>query len=153
MSFSGLSRLNWPHAFSSIDRFAIHMAPVAIRSSDCYMLFKPRSVRHGSLDQVYQPTLRFPPLGPPPRKTHFQLLVRRYWTGFPPARFLRKVSKLYLYISFPFPSFAWHNQIHRRTSRDSEPSGGVSRPLATASPHISPVLLRRLKSFRGCVME
>ncbi len=24
---------------------------------------------------------------PTPRKTRFQLLVRLYWTGFPPARF------------------------------------------------------------------
>jgi hypothetical protein len=26
-------------------------------------------------------------IAPTPRKTRFQLLVRLYWTGFPPARF------------------------------------------------------------------
>ena len=41
----------------------------------CVMLFKPRSVRHGSLDQVYRPTLRFHPLGPPGRVP----LLRRYY--------------------------------------------------------------------------
>ncbi len=40
---------------------------------------------------------------PAPRKTRFQLLVRLYWTGFPPAGSLRKVSKLLPYISSPFP--------------------------------------------------
>jgi hypothetical protein len=35
----------------------------------------------------------------PRRKTRFRPLVRRYRTGFPPARFLRKVSKLFPYIS------------------------------------------------------
>ena len=39
----------------------------------------------------------------PRRKTRFRPLVRRYRTGFPPARFLRKVSKLHPYISSPFP--------------------------------------------------
>ena len=42
-------------------------------------------------------------LPPPPRKTRFRPLVRRYRTGFPPAGFQRKVSKLFPYISFPFP--------------------------------------------------
>ena len=37
------------------------------------------------------------------RKTRFRPLVRRYRTGFPPARFLRKVSELFPYISSPFP--------------------------------------------------
>ena len=40
---------------------------------------------------------------PPPRKTRFRPLVKRYRTGFPPAGFQRKVSKLFNYISFPFP--------------------------------------------------
>lgn len=40
---------------------------------------------------------------PTPRKTHFRSLVRRYRTGFPPARFLRKVSDSLPNISSSFP--------------------------------------------------
>jgi hypothetical protein len=51
---------------------------------------------------------------PPRRKTRFQPLVRRYWTGFSPAGFLRKVSECFLTSHPPFPSFAWRNLIDRR---------------------------------------
>ena len=33
------------------------------------------------------------------RKTRFQPLVRRYWTGFPPAGFRRKVSECFVHLS------------------------------------------------------
>ena len=49
---------------------------------------------------VYASSRRSPDVG---RKTRSQPLVRRYWTGFPPAGFLRKVSNLFPYISSPFP--------------------------------------------------
>ena len=39
------------------------------------------------------------------RKTRFQPLVRRYWTGFPPAGSLRKVSECFLHLNPPLPSF------------------------------------------------
>jgi hypothetical protein len=40
---------------------------------------------------------------PAPRKTRFRPLVRRYRTGFPPARFQRKVSDQLPFISSSFP--------------------------------------------------
>ncbi len=46
-----------------------------------------------------------------PRKTRFRPLVRRYRTGFPPARFLRKASDLFPTSHSPFPSFL--AQFHR----------------------------------------
>ena len=42
-------------------------------------------------------------LPPPPRKTRFRPLVKRYRTGFSPAGFQRNVSKLHPYISFSSP--------------------------------------------------
>src|SRR4051812_34477258 len=42
---------------------------------------------------------------PAPRTTRFRPLVRRYRTGFPPAGFHRKVSKLCPTSHPPFPSF------------------------------------------------
>ena len=42
---------------------------------------------------------------PAPRKTRFRPLVRRYRTGFPPARFQRKVSDMLPTCLPPFPRF------------------------------------------------
>jgi hypothetical protein len=42
---------------------------------------------------------------PAPRNTRFRPLVRRYRTGFPPARFLRKVSELLLHLILPSQAF------------------------------------------------
>jgi hypothetical protein len=42
---------------------------------------------------------------PAPRKTRFRLLVRLYRAGFPPARFLQKVSNSRHVCYPPLPSF------------------------------------------------
>ena len=43
------------------------LVPEAIQPSDGDMWIEPRCARHVSLDRVCQPTLRFPPQGPPER--------------------------------------------------------------------------------------
>ena len=51
------------------------------------------------------------------RKTRFQPLVRRYWTGLSPAGFQRKVSECFVTSHPPSPSFAWRNPIDRRSEQ------------------------------------
>src|SRR5262249_16667601 len=58
---------------------------------------------------------------PSQRKTRFQPLVRRYWAGFPPAGFQRKVSECFVTSHPPSPSFAWRNHIDRGIERPVEP--------------------------------
>ena len=66
------------------------------------------------------------------RKTRLRPLVRRYWTGFSPAGFQRKVSECFLTSHPPFPSFAWRNPIDlrhwppKRWCRDRAPSSRKS---------------------------
>jgi len=66
---------------------------------------------------------------PAPRKTRFRPLVRRYRTGFPPAGFLRKVSKLSPYISSSLPKLC--------LAQSCRP---VSRTQLTLTTHATPAL-------------
>ena len=83
------------------------------------MLIEPRSARHGSLDRVCRPTLRFPPLGPPGEFPSFDGTIKRYdfLTPIPPH----------------FVSFAWRylgctrDYAPRRTSAPPRP--GVGNPV------------------------
>ena len=62
------------------------MVPVAIRSSDGDMRFRPRCARHVSLDQVCWPTLRFPPRGPPGRVPQLHRYYQSATTSCCPSR-------------------------------------------------------------------
>jgi hypothetical protein len=60
-------------------------------------------------------------LTPPRRKTRFQPLVRRYWTGFYPQGSYESFQSAALTSRPPFPSFAWRNLIDRRAQFERSP--------------------------------
>jgi hypothetical protein len=88
------------------------LVPEAIQPSDGDMWIEPRCARHVSLDRVCQPTLRFPPQGPPER---VPLLHRYYQSTTTSCRSSRRTS---------LPSFGGTSTFH---SLYSLPGGRVSR--------------------------